>query len=59
MSRRSLNFIAANEVSPIVYQSVDARKCVTIRLADGKVFRLNAEDARQVPSPRWAYAVAA
>lgn len=54
MNARAKNFSVANEGSPIVYGSVDAGK-VTYRLADGKVFRLSSEDARQVPHPRWAY----
>lgn len=55
MSRRCLNFIRANELSPIVYQSVD-QSCVTIRLADGKVFNLSSSEIRQIPHPRWKYA---
>lgn len=53
MNSRAKNFALANENSPAVYCSVDAGK-VTYRLADGKVFRLSAQDARQV-TPRWVY----
>lgn len=54
MSARSRNFLAANEISDVVYGSVDGN-CVTYRLADGKMFYLNAEEARQAPNPRWAF----
>lgn len=54
MNARARNFLAANEVSPVVYGSVDGGR-VTYRLADGKMFRLNTEEARQVPNPRWAF----
>ena len=54
MNARARNFIAANEVSPVVYGSVDDGR-VTYRLADGKMFRLNVDEARQVPNPRWAF----
>lgn len=54
MSNRARNFIAANEISPVVYGSVDDRR-VTYRLANGKMFHLNTEEARQAPNPRWAF----
>lgn len=54
MNARSHSFAIANELSPVVYGSVDG-SCVTYRLEDGKVFRLNAIEARQVPNPRWAF----
>lgn len=54
MTARARNFSIANEASPVVYGSVDDHR-VTYRLADGKIFRLNADEARQVP-PRWAFA---
>lgn len=54
MNARSRNFILANEVSPVVYGSVDGN-CVTYRLQDGKMFHLNAEEARAAPNPRWAF----
>jgi hypothetical protein len=54
MNARAINFIRANEDSPVVYGSVDGH-CVTYRLANGKMFRLNTEDARQAPNPRWAF----
>ena len=52
---RALNLISANEESPVVYGSVDHDN-VTYRLANGKMFRLNAEEARCAPNLRWAYA---
>lgn len=55
MTARARNFLLANEVSPVVYGSVDAGR-VTFRLANGKVFRLNREDARKLPHPRWEFA---
>ena len=55
MNARTRNFLAANELSPVVYGSVDKGR-VTYRLANGKMFRLNAEEARQAPNPRWAFA---
>lgn len=54
ITRRARNFITANEVSPVVYGSMDG-SCVTYRLANGQMFRLHAIDARQAPNPRWAY----
>lgn len=54
MNARSRNFILANEVSPVVYGSVDGN-CITYRLQDGKMFHLNAEEARAAPNPRWAF----
>ena len=54
MNARARNFIAANEISPVVYGSVDEGR-VTYRLANGKMFRLNVFEARQVPNPRWAW----
>lgn len=54
MSARARNFAVANEGSPIVYGSVDGNR-VTYRLADGKMFNLNAAEARQIRKPRWAY----
>lgn len=57
MNARARNFIAANEVSPAVYCSVDEGR-VTYRLADGKMFYLNAGEARLAPNPRWAFAEA-
>lgn len=55
MNARARNFIAANEASPIVYGSVDDGR-VTYRLENGKVFCLNADEARQVPHRKWAFA---
>lgn len=54
MNARARNFLAANEVSPVVYGSVDGN-CVDYRLANGKMFRLTVVEARQAPNPRWAY----
>ncbi|HSE73955.1 MAG TPA: hypothetical protein VLB05_05535 [Dongiaceae bacterium] len=54
MNARARNFLVANQASPVVYGSV-ADGCVTYRLADGKMFRLNASEARQAPNPRWAF----
>jgi hypothetical protein len=54
MTRRAQNFALANEDSPVVYASVDGPR-VTYRLANGKLFRLNATEARQV-NPLWAWA---
>lgn len=54
MPRRARNFLVANEDSPVVYGSVDG--CgVTYRLANGKMFRLNMEEARRAPNPKWAF----
>ncbi len=58
MSNRARNFRSANSDSPVVYGSVDG-ECVTYRLANGKMFYLNAEDARQVGNPLWAFTVLA
>lgn len=55
MNARARNFLAANEVSPVVYGSVDGGK-VTYRLANGQMFHLNETEARQAPHPRWAFA---
>lgn len=54
MNARARNFIAANEVSPVVYCSVDGG-CVTYRLANGQLFHLNTYEAQQAPNPRWIY----
>lgn len=54
MNARARSFLAANENSLVVYGSVDGN-FVTYRLENGKVFRLNAIEARQVPHPRWAF----
>ncbi len=58
MNARARNFITANEDSPVVYGSVDDN-CVTYRLANGKMFHLNAEEARQADNPRWAFRILA
>lgn len=55
MNARARNFLAASEVSPVVYCSADDGK-VTYRLADGKMFHLNSAEARQAPNPRWVFA---
>jgi hypothetical protein len=54
MNARARSFIAANEVSPVVYCSVDGGR-VTYRLENGKLFHLNTTEARQAPNPRWAF----
>lgn len=54
MNARARNFLAANEISPVVYGSVDEGR-VTYRLADGKMFYLNEVEARLAPNPRWAF----
>lgn len=57
MNARARNFLAANELSPVVYGSV-AENGVVYRLADGKMFNLSMIEARQAPHPRWAFAEA-
>lgn len=54
MNARARNFLAANELSPVVYGSVDGN-CVTYRLQNGKRFNLTVIEAKQVPRPRWAF----
>jgi hypothetical protein len=54
MNARARNFIAANELSPVVYGSV-AENGVVYRLANGKMFNLSLIEARQAPNPRWAF----
>lgn len=54
MNARARNFLAANELSPVVYGSV-AENGVVYRLADGKMFNLSIVEARQAPNPRWAF----
>jgi hypothetical protein len=54
MSARARNFILANELSPVVYHSIDEAEAA-FRLANGKMFRMTVEEARQIPKPRWAY----
>jgi hypothetical protein len=54
MNARARNFLAANEVSPVVYGSVDSG-CVTYRLADGKTFRMTPAEASHLPRPWWAH----
>lgn len=54
MNARARNFLAASEVSPVVYCSADDGR-VTYRLADGKMFYLNTAEARQAPNPRWVW----
>jgi hypothetical protein len=54
MNARARNFLAANEVSPVVYGSVDDQ-CVTYRLANGKTFRMTPAEASQLPHPWWAH----
>lgn len=58
MNARARNFIAANELSPVVYFSQDDN-LVTFRLASGKVFNMTALEALEVPAPRLAYRVIA
>lgn len=58
MNARAKNFIAANELSPVVYFSQDGN-LVTFRLASGKVFNMTALEAQDVPAPRLAYRVLA
>lgn len=54
MNARARNFLAANEVSPVVYGSVD--ECgVTYRLANGQVFRLGPVEAQEIVNPWWAH----
>ena len=56
MNARTRSFVAASESSPVVYTSVD--DCgVNYRLRDGKLFRLNAREARQAGVPRFAHLV--
>jgi hypothetical protein len=55
MNARARNFLAANEVSPVVYGSVDDGT-VTYRLANGKMFHLSEGEARLAPHPRWSFA---
>lgn len=54
MSARARSFLNANELSPVVYGSVDGN-CVTYRLASGKVFRLSTAEAATIPEPRWSF----
>jgi hypothetical protein len=54
MNARARNFAAANEVSPVVYGSVDDN-CVTYRLANGKIFRLTVKEAQEAPDPQWIH----
>lgn len=54
MNARARNFIAANEISPVVYGSVD-EGCVTYRLQDGKTFRMTPAEAGELPHPWWAH----
>ena len=58
MNARARNFLRCNEESPVVYGSVDDN-CVTYRLANGKMFHLNAEEARQAANPLWAFTILA
>lgn len=58
MNARTRNFIIANEVSPVVYGSVDGN-CVTYRLENGQTFRLSANDAREASQPKWAFSILA
>ncbi len=58
MNTRARNFVRCNEESPVVYGSVDEGR-VTYRLANGKMFYLNAEEARQADNPRWAFRIMA
>ena len=57
MTERAHRFVAANRDSPVVYGGVDtgAAQSVTYRLGDNRVFRLSAEEARHVGTPRWAH----
>lgn len=54
MNARARNFIAANELSPVVYGSVDGN-CVTYRLDNGKMFRLTLLEAQEIRDPWWAH----
>lgn len=54
MNARARNFLAANELSPVVYGSVDDN-CVTYRLDNGQVFRMTPAEASQLPHPWWAH----
>lgn len=54
MNARARNFLAANELSPVVYGSVEEGK-VTYRLENGQTFRLSVVEAREAPHPRWAH----
>lgn len=58
MNRRALNFLAANEASPVVYGSVDEAG-VTYRLANSKMFRLTTAEAREASRPWWAHSTLA
>lgn len=54
MNARARNFLAANEVSPVVYGSAD-ETCVTFRLDNGKTFRMTPAEARELPHPWWKH----
>lgn len=60
MTRRALQFVAANALSPVVYGSVigNGGRGAVYRLANDLAFRLTANDCRAVAvsgaEPRWA-----